>query len=418
MAKGKTFVIGVVEPLPESLECNGAKCEVSKDGAFIGYAPFEALPSPVRQGTNECDVAFEFIARVAEEACTNRVWCVSPRSPFAARAAEEAFLPPKPVRVLQDVWLGVRRGEIGRMLFAPEGAFFQATSAGAEGWRVRLEAREEAVLPLDLGEAFAARDRAPSAWLIEEREGLRVAARPLGGGDAAPSSGAPCLWGFDFEVENGRAKILPRPPPDALSRRADGASPLRGWRICLDPGHHPDRGAVGPRGLEERDSNLRIARETARLLRAEGAKTSFTREEDPLPLRDRHRRIRDLEPDVVVSLHNNSVGENQDPRARHGTQTFWVHPWSKDLAEKLHAAMLRTLGTTDLGCLRRDLYLPRYPGCPTVLLEPEYLILPEMEACFLDDAWRTKLAGAIVEGLRDFVLARRATTPPSQSFSQ
>jgi len=178
-------------------------------------------------------------------------------------------------------------------------------------------------------------------------------------------------------------------------------------RIGLDPGHHPDRGAVGPRGLEERDANLRLAREVGRLLRAEGAEVVFTREEEALPLRERHARLRELDPEIVVSLHHNSVGDNADPRAKHGTQTFWYHPWSKDLAEKIHAAMLRALGSADLGCHRRDLYLPRYPGCPTVLLEPEYLILPEMEAAFLDAARRAKLAAAIVEGMRTFAATRR-----------
>ena len=410
VAKGKTFVIGVVDPPTASVECNGAPCDVSADGAFIGYAPFDALTMPIRQGTNWCDVAFDFVIRSGEGGVTNRVWTVSPRSPSASLVPEEAFDSPKPVRVLGDAWLGVRNGGIGRMLFAAEDTVLPAVSAGVDGWRIRLGAREEAVVPVEQAEPSEGNVRRPRAWILEDREELRVMARRLGDGGDMVLSGAPCPWGFDFKTDGDRARILPRPAPHALSHEEAGSHPLRGLRICLDPGHHPDRGAVGPRGLEERASNLLIAREVARRLRDEGTEVSFTREEKTLPLRERHRRIRKLDPDVLVSIHSNSVGDNHDPRLKHGTQTFWCHPWSKDLAEKIHASMLATLGTTDMGCIRRDLYLPRYPGCPAVLLEPEYLILPDKEKQFLDEAWRGKLAGAIVDGLRDFASARRAAT--------
>lgn len=409
IAKGKTFVIGVVNPPTASVECNGVSCDVSVDGAFIGYAPFEALAAPVRQGTNWCDVAFDFVARAEGESVTNRVWTISPRSPSAALVPEEVFDPPKPVRILRDAWLGVRSGGIGRTFFAAEGAVFPAASAGTDGWRVRLGTGEEAVVPSEQAEPSTDGALWFRGWILEDREGFRVVARRLGNGGEMVSSGAPCPWGFGFEIDGERARIRPRPTPPALSHEEAAQRPLRGLRVCLDPGHHPDRGAVGPRGLEERESNLLIAREVARRLHEEGAEVSFTREEGPLPLRERHRRIRELDPDVLVSLHNNSVGDNQDPRLKHGTQTFWCHPWSKDLAEKMHASILRALGTTDMGCIRRDLYLPRYPGCPAVLLEPEYLILPDVEKQFLDEAWRGKLAGAIVDGLREFALARRSS---------
>ena len=410
VAKGKTFVIGVVDPPTASVECNGAPCDVSADGAFIGYAPFDARAVPVSQGTNWCDVAFDFVVRSGEGGATNRVWTISPRSPSASLVPEEAFDPPKPVRVLGDAWLGVRNGGIGRMLFAAEGTVLPAVSAGADGWRVRLGAREEAVVPVEQAEPSEGNVRRSRGWIMEDREELRVMARRLGDGGDMVLSDAPCPWGFEFKTNGDRARILPRPAPHVLSHEEAGSHPLRGLRVCLDPGHHSDRGAVGPRGLEERASNLLIAREVARRLRDEGAEVSFTREEKPLPLRERHRRIRELDPDVLVSIHSNSVGDNHDPRLKHGTQTFWCHPWSKDLAEKIHASMLVTLGTTDMGCIRRDLYLPRYPGCPAVLLEPEYLILPDEEKQFLDEAWRGKLAGAIVNGLRDFASARRTAT--------
>jgi N-acetylmuramoyl-L-alanine amidase len=407
VAKGKTFVIGVVEPPTASLECNGARCDVSADGAFIGYAPFEALGAPVRQGTNWCDVAFDFVARADGESVTNRVWAISPRSPSAALVPELAFDPPRPLRVLGDAWLGVRKGGIGRMLFASEGAVLSAISTGKDGWRVRLRGEEEAVVPSEAGELCGERERASPAWILESDESFGVnawRAQRAGGGI---TNTRPCYWGFNLAVDGDQATVIPRPPPRAWAREEAAERPLRGLRVCLDPGHHPDRGAVGPRGLEERDSNLRLARALAARLRADGAKVSFTREDDPLPLRERHRRIRDLDPDVVLSLHNNSVGDNQDPREKHGTQTFWCHPWSKDLAEKMHAAIVGAMGTTDMGCIRRDLYLPRYPGCPTVLLEPEYLILPEMEKKFRDDAWVANLAEAIARGLREFAAARQ-----------
>ena len=87
-----------------------------------------------------------------------------------------------------------------------------------------------------------------------------------------------------YDLEPGHSSVEPR------VRHDDGK--LSGLRVCLDPGHHSDSGAIGPRGFEERESNLLISREVARLLKEGGAEVSFTREEDPMPLKQRHERMR------------------------------------------------------------------------------------------------------------------------------
>ena len=132
------------------------------------------------------------------------------------------------------------------MLFAAEDTVLPAVSAGVDGWRIRLGAREEAVVPVEQAEPSEGNVRRPRAWILEDREELRVMARRLGDGGDMVLSGAPCPWGFDFKTDGDRARILPRPAPHALSHEEAGSHPLRGLRICLDPGHHPDRGAVGP----------------------------------------------------------------------------------------------------------------------------------------------------------------------------
>jgi N-acetylmuramoyl-L-alanine amidase len=66
--------------------------------------------------------------------------------------------------------------------------------------------------------------------------------------------------------------------------------------------------------------------------------------------------------------------------------------------------MIAELKTVNMGCIKRNLYIPRFPDCPTILVEPEYLILPAQEKLFLDDDYRQRLARSIVKGIRNFLI--------------
>lgn len=76
--------------------------------------------------------------------------------------------------------------------------------------------------------------------------------------------------------------------------------------VVLDPGHGgEDPGAIGPSGIKEKDIVLKIARETKKLLDAQGnIKTYLTRNEDVfIPLSVRVAKARKLNADLFISIH-------------------------------------------------------------------------------------------------------------------
>lgn len=84
--------------------------------------------------------------------------------------------------------------------------------------------------------------------------------------------------------------------------------PLNGITIMLDPGHGgADPGAVGPTGLRESETNLRVAKYLRQLLEADGATVLMTRETDVfLSLAERVEAARQNNPDLFISIHHNA----------------------------------------------------------------------------------------------------------------
>ncbi len=82
---------------------------------------------------------------------------------------------------------------------------------------------------------------------------------------------------------------------------------VAGAHVVLDPGHGgAEPGAVGPGGLVEKDLNLTVARETARLLTEAGATVVLTRDGDhTMTVAARGLVARTLQPALLVSIHHN-----------------------------------------------------------------------------------------------------------------
>jgi N-acetylmuramoyl-L-alanine amidase len=168
-------------------------------------------------------------------------------------------------------------------------------------------------------------------------------------------------------------------------RRQQASCPTGTAAVVLDPGHGgDDPGAVNEAaGLVEKDLTLRIARDTARLLAAEGYAVALTRPDD--------RTIRDNSPRgavanacdaaVYVSVHLNAVS-NPEPNY---VLTLWgTEAKDRAFAETMQAAMAAELRPgTDLGDIGVDhlanggLLTARMPA---VLVEPVFLSNPDEAA--------------------------------------
>ena len=104
-------------------------------------------------------------------------------------------------------------------------------------------------------------------------------------------------------------------------------------RIAIDAGHGgKDTGAIGPRGVREKDAALGIAKKLAARLKALGYETLLTRDDDTfVPLSERAEKANDWHADLFVSVHCNAAKK----RALTGTET-----WFLDVANNRYAARL------------------------------------------------------------------------------
>ncbi len=94
----------------------------------------------------------------------------------------------------------------------------------------------------------------------------------------------------------------------------DRGTPIGRAHVVLDPGHGgAEPGAVSPGGLVEKDLNLTVARETARLLTEAGATVVLTRDGDHTMTAAARGLVADaIGPALLVSIHHNGGAEPGD----------------------------------------------------------------------------------------------------------
>lgn len=167
-------------------------------------------------------------------------------------------------------------------------------------------------------------------------------------GSARPKRTAIALGVGGSEPE----KAAPTPPPRVAETTAAGKLSLtrvlglKPSRIVIDAGHGGhDTGAVGPRGLQEKNVVLDIAKRLGALLEANlGAEVIQTRESDVfVELEERTRIANEGDADLMVSIHCNSA-----PQASvRGTETYYLSltsdPWELSVAAHENAGSERSM---------------------------------------------------------------------------
>ena len=218
--------------------------------------------------------------------------------------------------------------------------------------------------------------------------------------------------------------------------------------IAIDAGHGgDDPGATGPNGLREKDVTLKIARNLANLINQEyGMKAVLIREGDYfLSLRKRIGKARRHKADLFISIHADAF---KDPKVR-GSSVYILSnrgassEAAKWLAERENAADLiggvslddkddvlasvlldlsqtasleASIGVADrvLSGLKKlgkthkkhvqsaGFAVLKSPDIPSILVEMAYISNPEEERKSKGTAYQTKLAKAMLSGLKDY----------------
>lgn len=183
--------------------------------------------------------------------------------------------------------------------------------------------------------------------------------------------------------------------------------PLKGKRICIDPGHGGEEsGAVGVGGLRESDVNLRVALFLKEMLEKAGATVLMTRTEDKtVSITERWKFNRENNTDLFVSIHHNANA--QIDRSVNRTEVFYH--WndeggpSEDAARAVLREMQARFPLPDskvymcwaYGVLRENSY-------PAILGELSYISNPEEEKRLRDVNYNKAEAEAYFKGILNF----------------
>jgi len=223
------------------------------------------------------------------------------------------------------------------------------------------------------------------------------------------------------------------------------AGPLR--VIVLDAGHGGhDPGAIGPRGLQEKDVVLDVTRRLARMLEAGlGVKVALTRTGDYfVPLRERAAFANSHRTDLFVSIHanahrvsesegvetyflsseasdnearqvaalENGVIQLESPSSRGRPDILKTILWdlaqsefqeeSSRLAETVQDSMTLSLGIPNRGVKQAGFYVLGGVAMPAILVEIGFVTNKKEEQRLQDSEYREQVARAIYAGLAEY----------------
>jgi N-acetylmuramoyl-L-alanine amidase len=200
------------------------------------------------------------------------------------------------------------------------------------------------------------------------------------------------------------------------------AQPAPAWagavKIVLDAGHGgSDPGAVGVNGLYEKTVNSDVVERVKAILEGRGYEVFLTRETDVyLSLAQRVAITNSLAPDLFVSVHANAhtnasingslvlYYDKDYPQASYPPSDAMaaLTPESKQLAQLVQDAMVKSAGTVDRGLVPSAVYVARMGSVPSILVETAFLSNAEDAANLADAGFRQKLALGIASGIEAY----------------
>jgi N-acetylmuramoyl-L-alanine amidase len=205
------------------------------------------------------------------------------------------------------------------------------------------------------------------------------------------------LWGYSVGYRGTSLVISIRHQPIRLA--------IGGLTFAVDAGHGGDNyGALGATGAREKDVNLATAEHLQRLLEDKGARVLMTRSDDSYaPNSDRLKRVIEAGPDILISIHSNSIGNTTDPERVRGVSTYYRYLWDRPLSTAILSELLKA-GLVSFGNVGSFNFALNGPTeLPNVLVELAFMSHPEDEMKLLDDEFRRELAERIVDGVEEFL---------------
>ena len=186
--------------------------------------------------------------------------------------------------------------------------------------------------------------------------------------------------------------------------------------VLIDSGHGgSDPGKIGIHQEKEKDINLQIAKRLKKQLEKNGVKVYMTRENDVdlsegdggnskvQDLKRRCEMVRKIQPDCVLSIHQNSYPEE----AIHGAQVFYYEDSSegKKLAEILQKHLVEVLDKENHRQAKgnRTYYMLKKTEATLVIVECGFLSNNQEALLLTDEKYQNKVAKAICSGTLEYL---------------
>ncbi len=223
---------------------------------------------------------------------------------------------------------------------------------------------------------------------------------------------------------------------------------LKVRRVVIDAGHGGhDSGAVGPKGVQEKDEALAIAQKRGHILESQGLDVVYTRASDTfLSLEKRAALANEARGDLFISIHCNSAAS----ASLRGVETYSLNiasdrysirlaarensssektisdlqfiladlatkantEESSHLAQRVQKHLVGELsgkysGVADLGTKEALFYVLLGAKMPAILVETAFVSNPEEEKRLSSEGYQSDVANAIASGVGDYLGNRR-----------
>ncbi len=210
------------------------------------------------------------------------------------------------------------------------------------------------------------------------------------------------LIGYHLFADSADLHIVLREAPP---KPVEHSKPLIGWKIVVDPGHGGSEfGAIGPTWLYEKSVNLEVATRLTAFLREAGAMVTQTRVTDTtLALTERVAAAEGSNADLLISVHQNALPDDENPWDSTGSSVYYFHPQAFGLAQVLYRNLIDSLALPERGVYVGDFAICRSHRQLSVLTEATYIIRPDQERKLHDPIFLTKQATAIGHAIVQYV---------------
>ncbi|MBW4665323.1 MAG: N-acetylmuramoyl-L-alanine amidase [Chroococcus sp. CMT-3BRIN-NPC107] len=172
--------------------------------------------------------------------------------------------------------------------------------------------------------------------------------------------------------------------------------------VVIDPGHGgKDPGAIGLRGLQEKNVILPISKKIAAILEQQGIQVVMTRDSDyfvdlgPRPVIADRANAK-----VFVSIHANSMPANRTDV--NGLETYYYDSGQR-LARTIHNSILKSIDVRDRGVRKARFYVLRKSTMPSVLVEVGFVTGVVDSPRLATTAYQNQMAEAIARGIIQYV---------------